>query len=186
MALNILTAIDVETTGAEAGYHEIIALHCIKFNSQTWKILSNFCVKIKPQFENRIDNLALTINGYTKEELKTFTTQSIAKPQFFNWVDNLYTDFIIPVAHDWSFDRTFIEYWLGKEIFDDLFNAPPNPHCTKSMSNLLIQAGVIPKCYPSLINMCDYFNIPMNPNNAHQDVKLLIPLLKNLIKKINQ
>ena len=176
----ILTAIDLETTGLESGFHEICSLSAIKFDTNEWKILSEFNIKVRPAFIHRVDERALRINGNTIEKLKIFTRIHIAKSKFLTWYNNLYDEKIIPVAHNWAFDKSFLEVWFGREIFQDVFSY--QPYCTKSMANYLKLKGKIPKnINSSLESLSEYFGIPHNSNNAHNDVNCCLLLLKEML-----
>ena len=182
----IITSIDVQTTGPEVDYHEIVGLTCIKFNANTWKTISKFNTDVRPIHVSRVVPTALEKNGHTLEVLETFNRVAIAKSRFGDWVDNMYSDFILPMSHDWARESSFIEAWLGRTRFNDIFGNPAIPMCTKSMAGLLMDCGMLPEMYPSLDNLTEYFNIPHTELDANSDAEctiLLYKKLKELIKK---
>ena len=181
--MKVLTAVDVATTGKISDFHELIGIKCCMFNIVDWKVISEFSLKVRPICPSRIDPEALEINGL--HEWEGFPKRAVAKGIFINWLQSI-NYLAYPISHDWSFDRPFLERFLGQETFALYFGEPPNPHCTKSMMNALMLAGKVKTFYPSLENCCDHFDIPHDPKNSEGDLSSTLLLFKKILEIIKE
>jgi DNA polymerase III epsilon subunit-like protein len=62
-----IAMIDLETTGLDPKFHEIIEIGCVVFDSDTFEILDTLDIKAKPQHIERAHPKALEVNGYTED-----------------------------------------------------------------------------------------------------------------------
>ena len=113
--LQELCFIDVETTGLTMGYHEIIDVAVVRTNSLATRVLSEWSQRIQPLRPLTIDPGAQKVNGFTQEEwaLEPRPSRDIWK-SFSEQVDGA-----IPIGHNPSFDRGFLE--LEADKFDIKF-----------------------------------------------------------------
>lgn len=91
-----LAFVDVETTGLQAGYHEIIEI-CIRTDKRVYH------EKIRPSFPSRIESAAVAVNGYS--EKKWF--DAINGKQAAKEIAEMINGHII-VGHNPHFDIEFI------------------------------------------------------------------------------
>lgn len=125
---NLLCAVDVETTGLTAGFHDVIQLAILPLDSciKPLKTIMPFYVNMKPKRpENvekaaarthRIDMANLIINGLDPWK---------AVDLFEEWFERLNLPVgkkIVPLAHNWVFDRSFVIDWLGDLSFQHFFD----------------------------------------------------------------
>lgn len=136
---NIMCAIDVETTGLIMGFHEIWELAIIpldrdldplKLNS-SGKNLLPFNILIKPEHPDRCDpDVFRQHRKRIVEASSTGFTQEQAANLLEEWVKRLelpLTNYgkskkIIPLGHNYNFDRGMIISWLGEDIYDEMFS----------------------------------------------------------------
>jgi DNA polymerase III epsilon subunit-like protein len=125
---NLLCAIDCETTGLQAGYHDIIQVCVLPLGHdlEPNKKVAPFYIDIKPMFPERADWAAMNV---TKLEFSKLIIRALdpfrAADLFDTWFQKLGLAFgkkIVPLAHNWPYDRGFITEWLGKESYDQFFH----------------------------------------------------------------
>ena len=163
------TIIDIETTGLDPEFNEIIELGAIKVKNN--KIVDTFSSLVKPI--NEIDDFIQKLTGITNEMVKN-------KPQLSNILDK-YIDFIgndIIVGHNVNFDINFIYDYstmlYNKTISNDYVDTLRlSRYCVKDINSY------------SLENLSNHFNI--DNNNEHRAIKdceitfNLFNILKNII-----
>lgn len=62
---------DIETTGLDAQFNEIVEIACVVFDSHTFEILETYERKVWPKFPERAHPKAIEVNGYNGAEWKT-------------------------------------------------------------------------------------------------------------------
>lgn len=132
----LLCAVDVETTGLRAGYHEVIQVAILPLdgNIKPRKDITPFNVYIKPTNLNVISKEAMGVNRIKVDWLMAKGMdiwQSLAT--FEDWykyvIENNGYVGIAPLAHNWLFDKAFLKEWFGYDlnnqeycIMDDYFH----------------------------------------------------------------
>lgn len=134
-----LCVIDVESTGTEHGYHELVQLCIIPMTSNLDidKSVNPFYVNIKPDFPERVDPQALRVNGLSLSKLNSSGIDSVtAVGMLERWYKKLvplnmggeHHAKIIPMGHNYAqFDKIMIENWMtnaGYE-YNDFFHWHP-------------------------------------------------------------
>ncbi len=141
---NLLGIIDTETTGTVPGFNDIIEFCCIIIGPDLKPakgITNPFSMEIQPKRLENISLEALRVQGkdlddVVKEKLckdrkrlvKIATTgcdADDAADYFGKWWDKLRLapgKRIMPIAHNWVFDRGFIIDWLGINAFEYYFD----------------------------------------------------------------
>jgi len=124
---NLLCAVDVETTGLEAGYHEPwqIAILPLDSNIKPAKVILPFYVNLKINYPERIEPKAIknktAFAQIQQRALDPFTAADLLD----NWFTRLQLPIykkICPLAQNWPFDKSFIKEWLGTKNFEYLFS----------------------------------------------------------------
>ena len=116
---NLLCAVDVETTGLKPGVHDLIQICVLPLDGNIKPInsITPFYINMKPKFPENIDKGAATVNGLQMTNvIKTGIDPWAGVELFEEWFKNLNLPVnrsIVPLAHNWPFDREFIKEWLG-------------------------------------------------------------------------
>jgi DNA polymerase III alpha subunit (gram-positive type) len=151
-----LCFIDIETTGATFAFHEVIDVAAIRTSPDAAREKGRRVFRLMPRFPERLTPMAAQVNGFDP----TVWCDTASHPQLA-WADlNEFAADCVPVAHNPSFDRAFIEialnsvgaapmsvgyYWVG----------------TESLAWPLVQAGMLRS--PSMTDLCAYFGLPKEP-----------------------
>jgi len=116
---HLLCAIDCETTGLIAGFHDIIQICFLPLDSRcdpSTEYLP-FDLKLIPRRKENIDPKALRINrSHISDILLSGVDPDIGADLFDDWFDSLKLPEgkrIMPLAHNWPFDSAFIIDWMG-------------------------------------------------------------------------
>lgn len=166
---NPLAAIDVETTGLEAGYHEIVQIAIVPLTIELEVAdVKPFYQNIRPNFPDRASAKALKTHGIDLDDLMRNSPDQKRVIEFLiEWFDSLnlgHKRKLTPVAHNWGFERSFLASWLGLKLFDELIYH--HPRDTMSFGILINdRAAMLGKSTPfhrvGLADMCRKCGIPL-------------------------
>lgn len=131
---NQLCAIDIETTGFEPWYHEIIQICILPLDCfiKPRKDVLPFNVLIQPEHPRRASADAKRINKDKWENvLRHGIDTEKVKDLLEDWITKLglpYTKWgtqkrIIPLAQNYAFDKAFIQKWLGVDMYNHWFDS---------------------------------------------------------------
>jgi len=185
MLLKKILYIDVETTGLEPDFHDIIELaYIIEINGE---IKEKKCLKMQPFFYDHIDLEALQISKHTVEELKTFMTPQEAYNIFIcdlgKFCDkfNKYDKFI-PAGYNCRFDLEFLKYFFLKNG-DKYFGSWQNWRGLDPLPILhfLCALDKISLSSMSLEKVCEFFKINIIAHSAESDIFATRELLQKII-----
>lgn len=184
--------VDVETNGLSPFWHEIMQICILPYNShyEPFDNILPFYMEMKLDHPERTEKGAITVNGLSviENQRKAFPKERVAG-LFHDWfVDTKATlglredRQIMPLAHNWPFDYTFIMDWLGFEDYEDdedkwrahsriihrYFHR--NYRCTRIIANYINDlADTVQEVYPfpksGLASMCNRLEIERH--NAH-------------------
>jgi DNA polymerase III epsilon subunit-like protein len=201
---NIICAIDTETTGLLPGYHEIVSIAIIPLNMDfdPDPILRPFSCLIRPNYPERWDLEAARINGLREKCMTHGLAHDRAIGMFFDWFDSLglratgsppYHKMIEPLAHNWGFDRSFINEWMGIDDEDGQYIADKyisrtfrDPRAIGPFLND-IAATKHQSAYPfphhNLKQMCTKMGVKLyDHHDAMQDAYAVADLYKRLLR----
>jgi DNA polymerase III epsilon subunit-like protein len=165
---NMLAAVDVETTGRLAGYHEIIQIAVQPLTSDIKPVpnINPFYMSIAPQYPKRVEGEATMVHGLNIDDLVTnCPDQWKAADLFDEWVQRLNLPFrkqLVPLAHNWAFERGFLTHWLGLETFNQLWHFHPRDTMLFALSindACAYHGKDIPFNYVGLGAMCEKFGV---------------------------
>jgi DNA polymerase III subunit epsilon len=155
-----LCFIDVETTGARIGYHEIIEIGVIRTCPAAEEIRCNWQRRIAPLFPERITEIAREINGFSVEEWPSDPSSRSLWENFVNVVSGS-----IPVCHNPSFERAFISLTAAEQGVLDL-GLDHHWIGTESLAWPLVKSHSLSQF--SLESICKYFGLEpeLTPHSA--------------------
>lgn len=166
---NLLAAIDFETTGRRPGYHEIIQIAIVPLDEhlQRRKDTPHFYINLRPEYPERCERGAAYVHGIDMDMLMLHSpSQERGVELLKEWWDSLdlpQNKVIVPLAHNWAFESSFLKGWLGPDLVDHMFHS----HGRDSMQialNINDRAFFLGEKIPfdrvSLPWLCKHFNIP--------------------------
>lgn len=191
MGGDLLCAVDTETTGLIPGYHEIIQVAVVPLNSefQQHPDIKEFYINIAPDYPER-ESGAKGVHGITMEELvNTGVSQIDAADMFDEWYTKLDLPFgrrIIPLAHNWAFERGFLLHWLGLQTFTDIWSGHPRDTMifAAHLNDLADWHGhPIPFERLKLSYLCEKFGVKLlNAHDALADCLATAALYRNMLR----
>lgn len=171
---NILAVVDVETTGTMFGHHEIIQIAIVPLNQHLEPCPNNrfFYMNMAPAYPERQSHWAKKKHGIdVKRLVEECPSQDRAAEMLYDWFKKIELPFgkkLVPLAHNWAFERGFLTHWLGLNMFDEIFSPHPRDTMTLALSLNDIynwQGNKAPFQEVGLKAMCNRFQIPLD--NAH-------------------
>lgn len=130
---NLLCAVDVETTGTVAGFHDLIQVAIVPLdaNIRPIKTITPFYLNLTPLRPENVDPKALKV---TKLSLAQIILNSMdpfkAADLFIEWFERLNLPMtananarkrIAPLWSNGSFDKSFLMEWLTPEQYNEYF-----------------------------------------------------------------
>lgn len=128
---HMLVAVDVETTGRLAGYHEIIQIAVVPLTSSIEPVpnVNPFYMDIAPEHPERVEHNASMVHGLDIATLMDNCPDGWRVADLFDeWFQSLDLPFnkrLVPLAHNWAFERGFLTHWLGIESMNQFFHFHP-------------------------------------------------------------
>ena len=118
---NVLAAVDVETSGKQPGYHEVVQIGIQVLDGELRPHMDFkrpiFYLDIKPNFPERCDAMATQIHGLDTKYLLNHATESdLAADLLLEWYEELGLPFgktLIPLAHNWACSSAWLQAWIG-------------------------------------------------------------------------
>lgn len=130
---NLMCAVDTETTGLIAGYHDIIQVCVLPLDSDFEPLrelngepLLPFYMNLKPKRPEHADDAAMKVHKITMAELIQNGTEPYKAADLFDeWVARLKLPFrkqICPLGANYPFDKGFLIDWLGEQAVQQFFD----------------------------------------------------------------
>lgn len=151
-----LCFIDIETTGAIFGHHEIIEVAAIRTSPDGKTVIDVLGRRLQPVYPERITSIAQKLTGFHEAEWMSASKSNYAFwSEFANFCQGC-----VPVCHNPSFDRAFISLASWSVGIEDL-GLDYHWIGTESLGWPLYLRGKLPKL--SLSSLCEYLNIDVEP-----------------------
>jgi len=126
-----MCAVDVETTGLNVRLHEIIEIAVIPLTSnlEPRQDVLPFNITMRPDRPDLADPKALAVN-HLEKALKVGFSQEQGVDLFLEWSNKLGLPYkkygsrkcrMIPLGHNYYFDKGFIQDWLGPLQYEEMF-----------------------------------------------------------------
>lgn len=189
---HLMAAIDLETTGTQPGHHEIIQIAIVPLDDDIKPLagVRPFYTQIKPEHPERESVAAQQKHKIPMTELLLHAPESErVKDWLVEWYEGLRLPFkrcLVPLAHNWAFESSFLKAWLGVAMVDQIFHS----HARDSMlyaialNDRAICAGdKAPFDRVSLGSICKKLNIVnTNPHDALADCLAGAEVYRNLLR----
>jgi len=126
---NVMAALDYETTGRRAGFHEIIQIAVVPLNSDLRPLegVKPFYTTMRPMYPHRQEKGAGFVHGLDINELILHAPEpGRVKDLLLEWFERLELPFkkvLVPLAHNWAFESSFTKAWLGVDLTDQIFHS---------------------------------------------------------------
>jgi len=156
---------DIETTGLDSSYDEIIEIGAIRIENN--KVVSKFQSLVKPNIE--IDDYISELTGITNDMVKDAPKIEDVLPQFMEFVGNE-----ILIGHNVNFDINF--------IYDNLYINNYKVLKNDFIDTMRLARKLLPELpHHRLIDLADYFNIDFSNNHrALRDCEITLSIYENL------
>jgi DNA polymerase III epsilon subunit-like protein len=128
---NLIAAVDYETLGRRAGYHDLVQIAVVPLNSDLRPLegVRPFYTPMRPRHPKRVERKAVQVHGLDIDELLIHAPDpKRVQDLFVEWHSQLELPFgkkLIPLAHNWAFEYGFTVAWLGIELTSELFYGHP-------------------------------------------------------------
>lgn len=189
---NLMVAIDLETTGVRPGYNEIIQIAVLPLNADLRPLESvrPFYTVVKPNHPERSSKSATAKHRLQINDLLLNAPESDKVADLLvEWFENLHlpvSKFLVPLAHNWAFESSFLKAWLGVEMVDQIFHAHARDSMTLAIAinDLAAFSGeLIPFNKVNLGYLCKKLSIiNVNPHDALSDCKAEAELYRTLLQ----
>ena len=190
---NILAAVDVETTGFIAGFHDLwqVCVLPLDSNIKPSKDIMPFYMNLKVKRPENIVKAAIKLNNTNFYELQQRAIDPwMAADMFEEWFEALKLPIykkICPLACNYSFDKSFLIDWLGHESYEQFFG----PHIRDVMIAALydndyasIRANKVDYHHVSLAALCGKLSVDnAKRHDAMQDCLATAEVYRRLISE---
>jgi DNA polymerase III epsilon subunit-like protein len=189
---NVLAAVDLETTGTRAGYHDAIQIAIVPLDEEL-RPMANvrpFYTTIRPTRPSRADSAAMRTNELDLHWLSIHAPElSTVEDMLLEWHEKLAlpsTKRLIPLAHNWPFESSFLKQWLGERQMDALFHFHARDAQTLALAlndRACFAGGPPPFSRVGLQPLCKYFKVHnTKPHDALADAIAEAELYRRLLQ----
>jgi DNA polymerase III epsilon subunit-like protein len=171
---NLLVSVDLETTGRQPGFHEIIQIACVPLGPdlKPSPTLRPFYTDIRPDFPERAEHQAMCKNHLQIDQLLLHApSQDKVRDLFVEWFEKLDLPFkksLVPLAHNWAFEASWLKAWLGIDLFEKTWYSLARDGMLLAIAindKAAMRGEEIPFNHVSLGSLCRKFNV--RNENAH-------------------
>lgn len=189
---NLLAAVDLECTGLRAGYHEPIQIAVVPLDSDCKPLdgVRPFYTSIKPLWPQRAEATATTVH---KLDIASLVNDGLHPDRvadlLVEWFDRLElpsNKSLIPLAHNWAYESSFLNAWLGESLRDRLFFGHARDAMLLALAlndRSFFRGEKAPFNSVSLTSMCNKFSIVnQRPHDALADALAEAEVYRHLMK----
>jgi DNA polymerase III epsilon subunit-like protein len=176
---NVLAAVDVETTGRRAGYHEIIQIAILPLNNDIRPLdgVRPFYTTVQPLFPERADACSTRVHHINIADIVLHAPDpGRVQDLLLEWwrkLDLPVGKCLIPLAHNWAFESGFLKAWLGVDLAGEIFHSHARDamlHALSLNDRAAFRGEKPPFSYVGLKSLCKHFKVTnTNPHDALAD-----------------
>jgi len=165
---NLMVAVDVETTGSRPGFHEIVQIAVVPLNSDIRPLegVRPFYTNVRPLYPERAEKRALGIHGLNLDDLvaRAADPDQVAE-MLVNWFERLDMPMernLVPLAHNWAFESSFLKAWLGVPLADKVFHSHARDGMLTALhmnDKAVFKGEKAPFNHVGLTKLCKYFGV---------------------------
>jgi DNA polymerase III epsilon subunit-like protein len=137
---HLLCAIDTETSGLKAGFNDLLQIAIVPLRPDLTPNtdIIPFHTKLQPKRPHNFDHESTKVHGTNLEDSMQYGMDPWTAVELFDqWFNSLKLPFkklLIPLGHNYTFDKDFILDWMGGVI---AYNSYFHGHVRDSMSAAL-------------------------------------------------
>jgi DNA polymerase III epsilon subunit-like protein len=176
---NVLAAVDVETSGRRAGYHEIIQIAILPLDSDIRPLagVRPFYTTVKPLYPTRADEKSTKVHGISIAELVLHALEPDRVQEllleWFKSIDLPVGKCLVPLAHNWAFESSFLKAWLGVDLAGEIFHGNARDamlHALSLNDRAVFRGQEPPFGFVGLKSLCKHFKVVNSrPHDALAD-----------------
>lgn len=176
---NLMAAVDLETTGTRPGYHEIIQIAVVPMDSDFKPVadVRPFYTRVKPRHPERESTGAKHKHKIPMTDLLLHAPEA---EQVADWLHDWFLALrlpfkkcLVPLAHNWAFESSFLKAWLGVEEMDLIFHSHARDGMLYAISlndKAALAGEPVPFPFVGLGAMCKRLGVTnTNPHDALAD-----------------
>jgi DNA polymerase III epsilon subunit-like protein len=190
MNRNLLCALDTETTGLEAGYHDLVQVAIVPLDDNLDPMdVSPFYMNIRPNHPERADPEAMKVNGLDMDELMTCPSDTQVAECLDDWFRGLNLPMykkMIYLTQNAPFDIPYMKEWLGIAGFEKYFHRRGRDtmfYALGKNDEAAWKNRPIPFKYVGLKNLAEVLGVPLdNHHDALADCLATARVYRELLR----
>lgn len=188
---NIMAAVDFETTGVKAGWHEPIQIAIVPLNADLRPMdgIRPFYTNIRPEHPERQDPEASRVHQIDMDQLLLYGLErGRVETLLIEWWESLGLPFerkLVPLAHNWPFEHSFFRAWLGHDLTNRIWHGHARDAMEYAVSlndKAFMRGAKVPFGHVGLGDLCKHFGV-INPkaHDALHDCLAEAEVYRNLL-----
>jgi len=195
---SVMVAVDIQTTGPYAGFHDLVEIAIIPLDAQLRmsKLTIPFTTLIKPKRKENIDPGERNEKGYAK--MNQIVKAQLDGMEAYQAVDALRAWFLkfgfkkpwtrlFPLGFEWTWQRDFLIDWLGRLTFDEIFDWRYRdliPTCLHSLDRCDFNIEKKKYWQISMRYICRYLNIERtSPYDCMNEANCVAACYREMMKE---
>lgn len=193
---NLLCVLDVETTGREPDYHEIVQIAILPLDPvslEPHSFYKPFVRTLCPDHPARAESEAMAVHKIPWDVLYQSPSQDQTREDLVDWFESLelgQPKRLIPLCQNSPFDIGFTKYWMGIEMHAEVFyrRGRDTMYLAAAINDARSFSGEpVPFKYVGLKDLADYFGIPLvGHHDALADCLVTAKIYRELLKMLRE
>lgn len=189
-----ICAIDFETTGLIGGWHDPVEIAVVPLDVRLRPMagVTPFVSFMRPERPERADPGAMQVHRIPMDTLLVAPEAAEVAEQLASWIETLGLKSggqVIPLAHNWAFEWSFLVPWLGIETCGQWFHRRARDSMTlaAALSDAKQLAGLVPSfAGVSLADLTRHFGLTnLTPHRALGDAIVEAEVYRRLLESVS-